>query len=238
MKRVNLSRPTSAGYAPSMGKRGEREVVRLDRLRHDDLIALVPREDIERIVATPVSWRVIQSQRELIERELVMYNACVSTHVQRRWMLNRDRPNPLEKKAHLSVNADYWRIFDYVHNQCVIEAKAGNVTCALVYLSVAANRFLHLNDIELANPNTPETRPLESAQKYAGLGQGVFAEIIRRLRVFAGQHGLQEVIGYTADAERLEIFKRRGFELDTSDPLHVAAFMNGRQFPIRIAPLP
>jgi hypothetical protein len=148
-------------------------------------------------------------------------------------MLSPDRPNPLEKKARLSVNADYGRLFDYVHNQCVIEGVAGDVKCASVYLAVAANRYLHWN-VELANPNLTATTPLESAQKYAGLGHGIFAEIIRRLRVFAGAHGLREIIGYTADEARLAIFKRRGFELDTSDPLHRAAYLTGRQFPIRI----
>lgn len=219
-----------------MGKRSGFYVVRLDHLPEASLLNLLPGADIERIVGKALTWRVLQTQAEMINWDLSGYNACVSTHVQKRWMLNRYRANPLEAKFRFFGSRDYHKLFSYVHNQCAVEAATAidGIVCAKIHLAVAANRYLYLHDIELANPNVIAASPLGPDQKFAGLGNGIFKDIIRRLRLFAGTHGLLAMVAYAADATRSAIFERQGFSLDASDPLVEAALCNGRQIPIRI----
>jgi len=107
----------------------------------------------------------------------------------------------------------------YVHNQVAIEGRFNGKRCAIVHLASAYPNSLYLNDIELGNPNFPiaEERQLDPSQKYAGIGNGVFQEVLIRTGALAAHYGYEEVIAFAADDVRAKIFSRKGFSVDKRD---------------------
>jgi hypothetical protein len=209
----------------------------LERIPTDALLELVPRDRIEAIVGA-VRWSVLRSPSEIQAHDLFAYNTCVTTDAHRRALLFPNRDNPLRRHYHLNSRREYAEVVGYVLDQCVVVGRTERERCVVLHLAVAADCFLHLHEIELANPGQPTKRPLGVDQRFEGLGHGIFPDVLRRVRLLAGQIGLQRVIAYAIDDARLAIFLRKGFELDTDDARILEHVRSCRsQYPIRIAPL-
>jgi hypothetical protein len=212
--------------------------VQLHRLPPGRIRGFLPIPDIERVIGTRPEWRVLQTQAEMLAWHHVAYNTVVMTDAHRRWLLNPVAPSPVPPLFPFHEEPNFHRLFpQYSHNQCAIEGRVNGILCAKLHLGVVADRFLYVHELALANPNVPCPNPLDPAQTHAGLGNGIFPEVLQRVRVFAGDFGLKSVIGYAADADRVAIFERKGFVLDQDDPILGNALENGLQWPIKISPI-
>ncbi len=101
-------------------------------------------------------------------------------------------------------------------------------------LAAVYDDSLLLNDLALMNPRAPWQRPpLEPGQIGPGIGNGICAEVIRRLSAYALSKGLTCIRAYGADRQRAAIFMKHGFSIDESDPVILRApETNGGQVPI------
>ena len=214
------------------------KLVQLHRLPVARVRGFLPIPDIERVIGTTPAWRVLQTQAEMLDWHHVAYNTVVMTDAHRRWLFHPEVESVVPALFPYRDEPDFFRRFPkYKHNQCAIEGRVNGILCAKLHLGVVADRFLYVHELALANPNVPCAKPLDPDQTHAGLGNGIFAEVLQRVRMFAGDLHLASVIGYAADADRVAIFERKGFALDHEDPILQSARISGLQFPIKIAPL-
>lgn len=206
-----------------------------------ELLELVPRAKIETLVGAAVTWRILLTRDEIRDFDLTTYNTAVYADMHYRLKhLPRDEHHPLDRAYDLfmSDTPDFAERINAPHNQVVITGLIGHAHCIKLSLASIYPNTLLLNSIELANPNIPASRPMDDEQRFAGLGNGVFVEIIERLKAFGKRHGFGAIRAYAVDQLRATIFQHKGFQLDTSDQrLLRTGQATGRQIPLTI-PLP
>lgn len=210
----------------------------LGMLPRASLLELVSAERVEQLVKKKINWRIYQRQDEMMRWELLPYNTCVVAHVHR---ASRDLPwnkNPERFWLQHGKTARFPEMVDYRHNQAAIvgtldDEPEPDVVVVKLHIAAINDDAIYLQEIALADPSRPAVRPLDDEQKYEGLGNGVFREILTNLRRLAGQHGRDKVILYAVDRTRAAIFAKKGFNLDTTEPdLIERSNSNGIQIPM------
>jgi hypothetical protein len=223
----------SAKEARRVAKRQEATLPDLTAVRDDEWLSLIPRALVEEVIGGPIKWRVLRSQAEMLEWNTVAYNTCVTTDVHRRY---RGSPeNPLRKLyAAYSESPELAGKVAYEHNQVAVEGtdKEG-VRCVELHVSAAFPNALCLQDIELANTRVPATNPLGPDQRFAGLGRGIFGQVLSNLEALGRQLGFTEMILFAADRARRTVFDHKGFMYDARDhAMAAAAEESGHQIPM------
>lgn len=209
-------------------------MIKIHEVADQELIELFPVQEVERVVGGAVTWKILRTKSAITKWNLTRYNTCISTDAHRRYGGVENPNNPLHK-----YYEQYWKtpsfagLLNYSHNQIVIIGKSPRGECASLHIAPVYKNSLYLNDIELQNPGVKAANPMDIDQKFAGLGNGIFPEIISRLRKFAGRHGMDDIIAFGADEVRANIFIRKGFRLDNRDQfLYRTWFQVKKQAPL------
>lgn len=207
----------------------------ISKISKNELLKLIPTEHVEAVLGQEVEWRVMQTQKELLAWDVSKYNHCVTTDIHQRNIGVPPELHPLYKffRTH-SERADFAKVVDYQHNQVAIEGISNNEICVLLHIAAVYPSAIHLGFIELANPYVTNSNPMDPVQHFAGIGNGVLAEIITNLKLFAKNLGLSRITGYAVDMLRAEIFCKRGFELDRKNDMFESAIKNNIQIPLVI----
>ena len=213
----------------------------LSTLPQTELLSLLPREEIEKVVKRAITWRVYQSQDEMMQWELIPYNTCVAAHVHRASRHLPWKKNLMRFWNEYGETQYFPRKVGYKHNQAAIVATLDedpDIEVAKLHIAAVNDDAIYLQEILLADPSRRPTRPMGVDQEYAGLGNGIFRQTLTNVRKFAGRHGRDKVILYAVDQTRAGLFARKGFSIDTGEPdLIEASRINGRQIPMVAAAL-
>ena len=208
----------------------------LGTLPEASLLDLLPIAKIEQLVKRKLTWRVYQRQDEMMQWELIPYNTCVAAHTHRASRGMAWNENPMRFWDKYQDTPQLAKKVGYKHNQAAIVATLDEdpeVVVAKLHIAAVNEDAIYLQEIVLADPSRPPTRPMGLDQEYAGLGHGIFGEILSNVRRLAGQYGRDKVILYAVDGTRAGVFARKGFSLDTSEPdLIEASRINGQQIPM------
>lgn len=214
--------------------RREHKLPDLTKVPDQELLQLFPSTEIDSILGGAVSWKIYRTQQEVLNYNAEAYNTCVTTDMHIRLKGVPEERHPLHQYyASYADKPDFARLVGYVHNQVIIEGRLNGVLVAKLHLAGAYPSTLYMHDIELANPNVPATRPLFPDQNYPGIGQGVFAKVIERLRAFGQRMDFKNLTAFAADEDRARIFTRKGFQRDVGQVAELAA-LAGHQIPLLI----
>lgn len=202
----------------------------------EDLIGLLQPSKIEQVVGRRLTWRTYQDADEMMSWDLTAYNTCIATHVHRASRALPWDKNPMRFWHAYRDRRDFARKVGYRHNQAAVVATLENdpeVVVTKLYIAAANDDAIYLQEIVLADPSRRPERPLGDDQEYAGLGNGIFREILANIRKLAVDHQRDKVILYAVDSARAALFARRGFSLDLSEPdLIERSRFNGMQIPM------
>lgn len=243
-KRTKKKASVKAAQERRMARRIERRisesVPELGGLSNERLLHLIPRERVETILGTAVEWRVLRTRDEIRGECLSAYNTGIFFDLSLRYLpLTKDESHPLMRFPNLVwLNApNFAETVSAPHNQAIVSGYVGDVECISLHISGIFPQTLFINDIELGNPNLPLARPMGPDQRLAGLGNGIFAEVIERLKVLGRELGFRAIRAHAVDRTRADIFRRKaGFTLDDIDrELLQASHFTGRQVPLLIA---
>lgn len=215
------------------------EVPSLLSTHDDDFLDLFPRTRVELIVAAPVKWRVLRTRDEIRAEALADYNTAVfSDRHYRLSHLPRDTRHPLSEWPDPEVwqeTPDFAEQINALHNQVRITGTVNSHECVMLHLSGIYPSTLFIGDVCLANPRIAATQPMGLDQRFAGLGNGVFPEFLKRLNSLGSKLGFNTIRAHAVDSVRASVFQRKGFQLDDLDPLLLqAARFNGRQIPLKL----
>lgn len=213
-------------------RRRERELPSLVSVPPAELLRLLPRERIESLLVCTVEWTVTTDAIALRSSVLSTYNGAAEADVHRRAKgMPRDK-HPLHRFFRSREQHDYAEKIGYLHNQARIEGVMNGERCALLHLAAQYPDRLYLADIELAQPGVVAARPFAD-QRWAGIGNGVFDEVLGNLRRFGAERGFALLSAHAADRARYEVFARHGFRLDEGEPEVAAmAVRVGHQYPL------
>lgn len=106
---------------------------------------------------------------------------------------------------------------------------------AFVQLHLAAilEGDLYINDICLTHPSKEFDKPPLPHQENPGLGNGIFDVILENITKYAKKQGMDLISCQVVSPMHKDIFEKRGFELDTRDPiLYEMALQTGLQIPM------
>ncbi|WP_147443351.1 hypothetical protein [Corallococcus sp. AB011P] len=194
---------------------------------------------MEIIVADHIKWRIFRTRDEIRAEDCADYNTAV--FVDRHYRLAhlpRDSHHPLSRWPDPKIwqaTPDFAEQIGAPHNQIRITGTAGPHECVILHLAGIYPSSLFIGDIYLANPRIIATRPMGRDQKFAGLGNGIFPDFLKRLTNLSRSLGFNTIRAHAVDSVRASVFQKRGFVLDDLDPfLLQAAVFNGCQIPLKI----
>ena len=183
-----------------------------------ELLDIIPRTKVETILGEAVRWQVLRTREEVRAINLRGYNISVYADLHYRLRsLPLDHNHPLGRvdRAFKDNAPDFAERVKASHNQVVILGNVGRDECVKLHLAGIYPTTIFIEDIVLANPKVPAVDLMEG-QEFAGMGHGVFVEILNRLKDFGCRRNFTAIRAHAMDNLRASIFQRKGFQLDRS----------------------